>query len=692
MTRSLLLALAVLLPASAAAQDRLRTYPGYAQYERMAGQINSSVRLGSLTVTWAADGRSFEYQQDGTWYRYDVAARQATAIPAPTPTGARPPARGGVERGRQFESATSPDSTRIAFYRERNLWLANADGSGERAITTEGSLEQRTKYGTGSWVYGEELGQNTAIWWSPDGSKVAYYFFDESGVADYYLQLDQTKLQSSIDVEAYPKAGTTNPRVEIYVYDVATGRNTRLDIRMGQPLSDDVVGHYAYRVGWSPDGREITLNRTNRRQNVMEFTACDPATGACRVIVREEWPTGWVMNSPPMQYLADGRRFLWISERNGYRNIYLYDLTGRLHSTITRHAFDVTNIVRVDERAGVVWYMARSGDNYLKTQLHRVGLDGRGDRRLTDPALTHTVTIAPDGRHIVNVAQANNTPPVTRLLDANGRVLAELAASDVSRHRELGLQPVEMFRYTTGDGVTQAFGMIHRPSNFDPSKKYPVLFSVYAGPGNNGARETFTLPNALTEYGFIVVTVDGRYSSGQGKRVLDQLYERLGVTEIDDLAAAARALHSRPYIDGSRVGIFGTSYGGYASIMALFRYPELFHAASASAPVTDWRHYDTIYTERYMWTPQGNTAGYDAGSAMTYVNNLRGRLMIYYGTADNNVHPNNVMQLIAELQRAGKSFEVQVGPDRGHTGINQQRMMEFFIENLVLHPRPAVLN
>jgi dipeptidyl-peptidase 4 len=292
----------------------------------------------------------------------------------------------------------------------------------------------------------------------------------------------------------------------------------------------------------------------------------------------------------------------------------------------------------------------------------------------------------------VNVAQANNTPPVTRLLDANGRVLAELAASDVSRHRELGLQPVEMFRYTTGDGVTQAFGMIHRPSNFDPSKKYPVLFSVYAGPGNNGARETFTLPNALTEYGFIVVTVDGRYSSGQGKRVLDQLYERLGATEIDDLAAAARALHSRPYIDGSRVGIFGTSYGGYASIMALFRYPELFHAASASAPVTDWRHYDTLYTERYMWTPQGNTAGYDAGSAMTYVNNLRGRLMIYYGTADNNVHPNNVMQLIAELQRAGKSFEVQVGPDRGHTGINQQRMMEFFIENLVLHPRPAVLN
>jgi dipeptidyl-peptidase 4 len=689
MPRLLAAVLVLLLPAAAAAQDRLRTYPGHAQYERVAGQISGSMQSGALSVTWVQEGRAFEYQRDGTWHRYDVAARRASAIGAPTPTGGSGAAgRGGVARGRQFESATSPDGARVAFYRDRNLWLRNADGSGERAITTAGRLEQRTKYGTGSWVYGEELGQNTAIWWSPDGSKVAYYFFDESEVADYYLQLDQTKLQSTIDVEAYPKAGTSNPRVEVYVYDIAAGRSTRLDIRMGQPLSDDVVGHYAYRVGWTPDGSEITLNRTNRRQNIMEFTACSPSTGACRAIVREEWPTGWVMNSPPMQYLQDGRRFLWTSERNGFRNIYLYDLAGRLHATVTQHPFDVQGIVRVDERAGQLWYMARSGDNYLKSQLHRVSLDGRNDRRLTDPAFTHSASVAPDGRHFVAVSQAHDTPPVTRLLNAEGRIIAELATSDMTRFRELGLQQVEMFRYTTADGVTEAFGMIHRPHNFDPGRKYPVLFSVYAGPGNNGARETFTLPNALTEYGFIVVTVDGRHSAGQGKRVNDAIYQNLGVTEIDDIAAAARALHGRPYVDGGRVGIYGTSYGGYASIMALLRYPDLFHAASASAPVTDWRHYDTIYTERYMYTPQVNRAGYDAGSAMTYVGNLRGRLMIYYGTADNNVHPNNVMELIAALQRAGKSFEVQVGPDRGHTSINQQRMMEFFIENLVL-PRPA---
>lgn len=685
MRRTLAAVLLLLLPAAADAQDRLRTYPGFAQWERMAPQINSSMRSGALNVNWVQGGRAFKYQQDGQWHRFDVSARRAAAIDAPTPaaTGAGG-GRGGVERGRQFDSATSPDGARIAFYRDRNLWLRDLDGSNERAITTDGSLEQRTKYGTGSWVYGEELRQNTAIWWSPDGSKVAYYFFDESDVADYYLQLDQTKLQSTIDVEAYPKAGTTNPRVEIYVYDVAAGRSTRLDIRLGQPLSDDVVGHYAYNVGWSPDGSEITLNRTNRRQNVMEFTACAPATGSCRVIIREEWPTGWVMNHPPIQYLEDGRRFFWISERTGFRNVYLYDLTGRLHATITQHPFDVQNIVRVDERAGQLWYMARSGDNYLKSQLHRVGVNGRNDRRLTDPAFTHSVSIAPDGRHVVAVSQAHDAPPVTRLLNADGRVIAELASSDMSRFGELGLQQVEMFRYTTADGQTEALGMIHKPSDFDPNRKYPVLFSVYAGPGNNGAREQYTLPNALTEFGFIVVTVDGRHSSGQGKRVNDAIYLNLGVTEIDDIAAAARSLHSRPYIDGGRFGIYGTSYGGYAAIMALLRYPDLFHAASASAAVTDWRHYDTIYTERYMYTPQVNAAGYDAGSAMTYVDNLRGRLMLYYGTADNNVHPNNTMELIAALQRAGKSFEVQVGPDRGHTGINQQRMMEFFIESLVI--------
>jgi dipeptidyl-peptidase-4 len=226
--------------------------------------------------------------------------------------------------------------------------------------------------------------------------------------------------------------------------------------------------------------------------------------------------------------------------------------------------------------------------------------------------------------------------------------------------------------------------LLQRPSNFDPNKKYPLLVTVYAGPGTNGARETFTTPSAITEFGFLVASLDARSAAGRGKRFLDAIYLHLGVTEIDDLAAGVKFLRERPYVDPGRVGVCGTSYGGYASVMCLLRYPDVFQAACASSPPTDYRNYDSIYTERYMWTPQENKEGYDAGSAMTYVEKLRGRLMLYYGTADNNVHPSNAMQLIATLQRAGKSFEVQVGPDQGHSSVRQDRMMEFFIDTLVL--------
>jgi dipeptidyl-peptidase 4 len=674
--------LLVLLSSPALAQDRLRTMPGYDRFQQVGLQIPGSVVSGAINAIWDEDGRAFRYQRDNRWFRYEVSSRQTTPVDAPEGTDAR--GRQGPERGRQFDVAFSPDSSLRAFYRDRNLWISNADSSSERRITTEGDEAKRTKFGVASWVYGEELGQNTAMWWSPDGRRLAFYGFDESPVPDYFLQMDQTQVQSSLDIEAYPKAGVDNPVVDLYVYDLTTGRTTRIDVRDGKPFTNDIVGHYVYRVGWSPDGTEITFNRSNRRQNVMEFTACSPETGACRVIVREEWLPSWTTNSPQIQWLEDGRRFVWRSERTGFPNLYLYDISGRLLATLTAHEFEVAGIVRVDERARRVWYTARSGDNHMKTQLHVVGLDGKGDRRLTDPAFHHTISVAPDGRHFVDVAQTHDTPPVSRLLDANGRVVAELATSDLTKYGELGLRPVEMFTFTAADGETELHGMLHKPSDFDPGRRYPVLLSVYGGPNSPGARETFTTPHPFTEYGFLVVTVDGRNSGGRGKHLLDSIYEKLGTVEVDDMAAAVKALRERPWVDGEAVGIFGTSYGGYASAMAMLRHPDVFHAASASSPVTDWRHYDTIYTERYMWIPQENTNGYDAGSAMTYVDNLKGRLMIYYGTADNNVHPSNAMQLIQALQQAGKSFDVQVGPDRGHTAINSERMMEFFIENLVL--------
>ncbi len=688
----------------ATAQDRLKLMPGYDQFEKMAHETRGlAASFGSLVVTWADDSSSFEYARGGKRYRFDVASRKATVI-GDAPEGTGEPAqgrsrrgqsgqrgRGGQQpaRGRQFDSAESPDARLEAFYKDRNLWLSGADGSNAIAITTEGSEKDRIKFGTASWVYGEELNQRTAMWWSPDSRMLAYYRFDEKQVPDYYLQMNQTEVQDTLDVEAYPKAGKPNPVVDLFVYDVESHKSTQIDVRDGKPFEDATVGHYVYDIEWSADGREILLNRTNRRQNILEMAACSPSTGKCRTVIHEEWPTGWIENTPERRFLKDGRRFIWSSERTGWKNFYLYDLSGSLVAALTAASgYEADSVVAIDETDNLLFYTARDGDNFMKLQLHRVGLDGKAETRLTDPALNHTINMAPDARYFVDVAQAHDVAPRTTLVDAGGKVIAELATSDLTKFDALGLKKLEMFSYLAADGRTRLYGLIHFPSDFDPSKKYPALVTVYGGPASasNTASERFTLPNANTEYGFLVIDLDSRAVPGMGKRVLDEIYLKLGQVEMDDMAEGVKALWNRPYFDRNRVGIYGTSYGGYTAVMELLRHPDVFAAASASSPPTDWRNYDTIYTERYMWTPDGNKDGYEAGAAITYADKLNGRLLLYYGTADNNVHPSNSLQLIKALQSAGKSFDLQVGPDLGHSAVNQERMMEFFIDNLVLHP------
>ncbi len=430
------------------AQDRLKAMPGYDQYTKMQPLISGAVVSGALNVSWAEDGKAFTYTHDGKAYAFDVVTLKATETGeapaaaaggrggrgrgAPPPDAGRgqgqqsqtqtPPAargRGGMEqeqaempltpvegcpaasaaRGRQIDCVVSPDGKLKAFYRGRNLWVANFDGTGEKGVTSDGSEKTRIKNGTGSWVYGEELSQTTAIWWAPDSKKVGFYRFDESQVIDFYLQMNQAQVQDTLDVEAYPKPGAPNPIADVLVYDTTAGQVTRMNVRDGKPFTNDAIGHYVYNVRWSPDGTELFMNRTNRRQQIMEFTACNPSTGACRVIVREEWPTGWTENRPAMQYLKDNRRFIWESERNGWRNFYLYDLSGKLLAVLTNNtSFESGNIVKVDETAGVMFYMARDGDNYMKMQLHRVGLDGKGDVRLTDPKYNHSVGNCGGGR------------------------------------------------------------------------------------------------------------------------------------------------------------------------------------------------------------------------------------------------------------------------------------------------------
>ncbi|MBI3409269.1 MAG: DPP IV N-terminal domain-containing protein [Planctomycetes bacterium] len=682
------------VPLTTVAQDRLKTMPGYEQYKTVAPEIGKSVKLGIPRATWKDEGKSFEFAKDGKIYSFDIATGKAEdSGKTATFEGKKKGKDKGPGRARFWTFENSPDGNFRAFYRDRNVWIKDLKNNTETQITTEGNDKNRTKYGAGTWVYGEELFQAHAMWWSPDGKKLAFYGFDESKIPDYYLTKDQAALQSKLEVEAYPKAGAPNPVVTLFVYDLDAKKKTEIDIRDGKPFEDSVVGHYVYDLKWSPNGKELFFHRANRKQNTMEFVAADPDTGKCRVIIHEEWLPSWVENHPFMKYLKDNSRFIWTSERNGWRNFYLYDLSGKQLATLTNHNFSVANVVRVDEDAGLLYYMATDGDNHMKLQLHKVGLDGKGDKRLTDPAFHHSVDIAPDAKTFIDTIQTHDTPPSSRLVNMDGKVLAELTKSDTSKFDKLGLKRVEMFTYKAADGETDLHGMLHFPSNFDPSKKYPLLVSVYGGPATNGAHETFTLPSGLnpfgppsgiTEYGFLVASLDSRSAANRGKKVLDSIYQRLGTVEMDDQAAGVKALWDRPYVDRNRVGIFGASYGGYASIMCMLRHPDVFQAACASSSVSDWRHYDSIYTERYMWLPNENTAGYEAGNAIKYIPNMKGRLMLFFGTADDNVHPSNTLAFIKALQKAGKSFELQLGPDQGHTALSAPRMMEFFIENLVM--------
>ncbi len=664
------------------AQDKLQSMPGYSQYGKVAPQIRNSVKMGSLDVTWKEDGSSFDYVQDGKLYRYTVKTKNTAEVgdaPAPERRNYNRPVR-----GRQFDSAVSPDGKVKAFTKDRNMYISDPDGSNVRALTTDGNEETQVKYGIATWVYGEELGQNTAMWWSPDSKKIAFYKFEEKEVDKYYVLLNQLELYDSLEIEAYPKVGAANLPVDLMVYDLESGKLSQFDIRDGKAYQDGELGTYIYGMSWTPDGRELLYHSTNRRQNIMELRAADPETGRSRTVVREEWLPSFTVNTPEMKVLEDGKHFIWASERSGFTNYYLYSFAGELINPITSHPFEVANILKVDEKGKKLYYMARSGDNHMKMQLHSVNLDGTKDTRITDPGFHHTVTLSPDNRYVVDVAQTHDRAPFTNLLDIKGKVIAGLAESDMGGFEDLGLKKVEVFTFTSADGVTELHGMIHFPSQFDPSKKYPVILSNYGGPATNAFRETFVLPDALTEYGFLVLNIDGRNVRGRGKKLLDQLYGNLGIVEMDDFAAGVKSLYSRPYVDKDRVGVYGTSYGGTTAATLLLRYPDVFHAAVANSAVTDWRNYDNVYTERFMNTLENNKEGYDRSSLMPRAKDLKGEILVFFGTADNNVHPSNSLQLIKAFQDAGKSIEVQIAPDGGHTALNRERMMEFFIRHLVI--------
>jgi dipeptidyl-peptidase-4 len=379
-----------------------------------------------------------------------------------------------------------------------------------------------------------------------------------------------------------------------------------------------------------------------------------------------------------MRFLEDGRRFLWATEKTGWRHFELRHLDGSLLCTLTHGAYPVTGLVRVDEERGWVYYTTRSDDHPLCTQLHRVRLNGTDALRLTPRSLNYSrFDLSPDGRWFTARFENVETPPSTALYTTAGEEVCLLAEGPAVKSRLS-----ELFTFKADDGVTDLYGILHKPEDFDPSKKYPLVVSVYGGPGSQAVRNVFQDGTRDTRHGFLIARIDNRGTRGRGKAFMAAVYEKLGDVDIRDQADGVRHLRSRPYVDGNRVGIVGHSYGGFMAAMGILRHPDVFHAAAVCSAVTDWRNYDSIYTERYMNLPRDNPGGYDRGSAMTYVKDFKGAMLILHGMVDDNVHSNNAWQLIHALDEAKKPYESRFFPTLGHGIAGSDTRWDFFKRHL----------
>jgi dipeptidyl-peptidase-4 len=690
--RILLVTSLLLLPAFGAgglqAQSlALNDLPGFDRVTAARQALGNLRSAGANNLRWSDDHNILYFSASGERQQIDLAnGKISKAVDEPQSprldTGSNNRRRvGGAGRAQQRTWIGSPDGKWKAEYRDFNIVLQPVDeegkNSGDAIPVTSGGTEKH-RFGTACWVYGEELFQQDAMWFSPDSSKLAFYEIDESHMKTYFLTLGNSSLYTTLHTEQYPTAGQDNPHVKLHLYDLATAKTVAVDV-------DGPVDQYIYGIAFSPSGGELIFHRTNRRQDVMDLMAADVSTGRVRTIVTEKQDT-WQDNSPTMQYLADGERFVWETEKSGWKQFELRHLDGRLLATLTPPSdYPVHQIVSIDENAGWFYYSAFSDENRLNLNLHRARLDGSTGSvtRLTPGAFYYSgFQIAPDNNSFVATYETTADPPCTAVFDMSGRQIGVLSAADAGLFESNGVTPPELFSFTSGDGKATIYGQLFFPRNFDPEKKYPLLIDVYGGPHSVGVTNRFSPGNPNCDFGFVIAKIGNRGTMNLGKAFESANYMHLGMIDLDDQADGVRFLARRPYVDGQRVGIYGHSYGGYMSALALLRYPDVFHVGVAGAPVTDWRNYDTIYTERYMRTPEENPEGYKAGSCMLHAGNLKGKLFILHGLVDDNVHPSNTWQLVKALQDAGKRFDLMVYPDNAHGFAYEPLRWEYFIRHL----------
>jgi dipeptidyl-peptidase-4 len=557
----------------------------------------------------------------------------------------------------------SPDGKRIAYTKNKDLYVYDLASNKELRLTYDAT--DKIYNGWASWVYFEEIlgrpSRYAAFWWAPDGSRIAYLHTDDSPVPIYTLNAleDTDGIHGRLEQTPYPKPGDPNPKVRMGIADISTAKTTWVK-------TDESIDQYIAWPSWTPDSRKLMVQVLNRDQNDMRFILADATTGDYTEIYRETRPT-WVEFFEDIHVMNDGSGFILRSYQNDWNNLYYYGWDGTLKSKITDFPWRVTEIARVDETAGMI-YFAGTGPESTDAHMFRASLDGKKLQQITSEPGTHNVSVSPKGSYFLDNWSSINDPGGIVLKDKKLKTVSvvhknELPVFDPAKHSKQ-----EMVRIMTSDGLFNMPAIITYPLNFDKAVKHPVVFTIYGGPDAGGVRNMWAgyQPRWYAQNGIVTISVDHRGSGQFGKKGLDYMHRALGKWEISDYSDAVKWLRDQSWADPSRMGMTGGSYGGYTTCMALTRGADYWTHGIADYSVTDWRLYDNVYTERFMDTPQDNPEGYKQGSALTWAENYKGRLMLRHGDMDDNVHLQNSIWLITKLQDLNKPFEFMVYPGERH--------------------------
>ena len=594
----------------------------------------------------------------------------------------------------------SPDGGRVGWvrYGEYNLYVEDIASGKLTQLTRDGS--RTTINGTFDWVYEEELGLQDGWRWSPDGQSIAYWQLDATGVRDFLLYDVTDSLYAFTTPVQYPKAGQTNSASRVGVVSATEGGGETRWIN----IPGDPRNNYVARMEWVPgrSSKELVIQHMNRLQDTLHVMLADVQTGIVRTAFTET-DNAWIEQFDQLRFLNGGKEILWESERSGWTQLYLMPKDGGVPRPLTSGEFDVLGVQRVDTIGKWVYYIA-SPDNPTQRYLFRISYAKRGPAERITPTTEpgfHTYNMSPGGRYAVHVYSRFGVPPTTTLVSLpDNHMIRPLVDNAALKAKVAGLRlgATEFRQVDIGGGIKLNAWFI-KPPNFDSTARYPVLFYVYGGPGSqtvtdNWGGQNYLWYQMLAQRGYIVASVDNRGTGARGRAWRKLIYRQMGVVETQDQAAAARAVGRLPFVDSTRIGIWGWSYGGFMTLNTLTQAPDVYRMGIAVAPVTHWKYYDTIYTERYNGLPQDNAAGYDKGSPLTYAKNLKGRLLIVHGSGDDNVHFQNTEAMVNALVAADRPFSLMVYPNRTHSisgGTTRQHLYtlltRFVEENL-----PATTN